>query len=315
MIILLWLLCNYVVVPINHNSLIILWCEICENDWNMISFVQKKWNICFDFWIEWVERCKSGNDIAGQVRRPGNHVTVREWLCTFLGACNGPVVGSIVKVWNILLSGKINSIKRSMIGIFYRWTIFLQALNVFAKVDDSHSRTKDSLVLVDGYTELDVVEIDVPLKPVLHGTIVRITSKDKLCHLRMSDKKYPVKWGRGSVYHLWCGFAGTQVVPDLLINKLLVVRKMSTRRRTPTCGRSFTRRRTRSSPPTMISLRSHLCRSSCFPSKDVFDPDSPVVFKHNASVSVVRLEIVRVACLWVSTPTIIWHLTSFLISC
>ena len=66
----------------------------------------------------------------------------------------------------------------------------MQALNVFAKLDDSQNRTKDSLVLVDGYT---VVEIDVPLKPVLHGTIVRITSKDKLCHLRMSDKKYPVK--------------------------------------------------------------------------------------------------------------------------
>ena len=80
-----------------------------------------------------------------------------------------------------------------MIGKFYRWTIFLQALNVCAKVDDSQNRTKDSLVLVDGYTELDVVEIDVPLKPVLHGTIIRITSKDKLCHLRMSDKKYPVK--------------------------------------------------------------------------------------------------------------------------
>ena len=59
------------------------------------------------------------------------------------------------------------------------------------------------------------------------------------------------------------------------------------------------------SPPTMISCRSHLCRSSCFPSiKDVFDPDSPVVFKHNASVSVVRLETVRVAFLLVSTPII-----------
>ena len=51
-------------------------------------------------------------------------------------------------------------------------------------------------------------------------------------------------------------------------------------------------------------LQTHLCRSSCFPSKDVFDPDSPVVFKHNASVSVVRLEIARVAFLFVSTPII-----------
>ena len=45
-----------------------------------------------------------------------------------------------------------------------------------------------------------------------------------------------------------------------------------------------------------------------FPSKDVFDPDSPVVFKHNASVSVVRLGIVRVAFLLVPTPIITWPL-------
>ena len=99
---------------------------------------------------------------------------------------------SVVKQCEIFCSRE-KSTQRSMIGKFYRWTIFLQALNVFAKVDDSQNRTKDSLVLVDGYTELDVVEIDLPLKPVLHGTIVRITSKDNLCHLRMSDKKYPVK--------------------------------------------------------------------------------------------------------------------------
>ena len=41
--------------------------------------------------------------------------------------------------------------------------------------------------------ELEVVELDEPVKPVLHGTIVRITSKDKLCNLRMSQNKYPVK--------------------------------------------------------------------------------------------------------------------------
>ena len=41
--------------------------------------------------------------------------------------------------------------------------------------------------------ELEVVEFDEPVKPVLHGTIVRITSKDKLCNLRMSQNKYPVK--------------------------------------------------------------------------------------------------------------------------
>ena len=41
--------------------------------------------------------------------------------------------------------------------------------------------------------KLGVVELDEPVKPVLHGTIVRITSKDKLCNLRMSQNKYPVK--------------------------------------------------------------------------------------------------------------------------
>ena len=41
--------------------------------------------------------------------------------------------------------------------------------------------------------ELEVVKMDEPVKPVLHGTIVRITSKDKLCNLRMSQNKYPVK--------------------------------------------------------------------------------------------------------------------------
>ena len=39
--------------------------------------------------------------------------------------------------------------------------------------------------------ELEVVELDEPVKPVLHGTIVRITSKDKPCNLRMSPNKYP----------------------------------------------------------------------------------------------------------------------------
>ena len=41
--------------------------------------------------------------------------------------------------------------------------------------------------------EFDVVEVDQPRKPVLHGTILRITSQDKLCNLRMSTNKYPVK--------------------------------------------------------------------------------------------------------------------------
>ena len=58
------------------------------------------------------------------------------------------------------------------------------------------------------------------------------------------------------------------------------------------------------SPPTMISCRPTYVPIVMFSSKDVFDPDSPVVFKHNASVSVVRLEIVIVAFLLVSTPII-----------
>ena len=46
---------------------------------------------------------------------------------------------------------------------------------------------------VEKLEKLEVEELDQPLKPVLHGTIVRITSKDKLCNLRMSTNKYPVK--------------------------------------------------------------------------------------------------------------------------
>ena len=51
----------------------------------------------------------------------------------------------------------------------------------------------DKLDVVDKLEKLEVVVLDQPLKPVLHGTIIRITSKDKLCNLRMSTNKYPVK--------------------------------------------------------------------------------------------------------------------------
>ena len=51
----------------------------------------------------------------------------------------------------------------------------------------------NKLEKVEELEKLEVVELDLPLKPVLHGTIVRITSKDKLCNLRMSTSKYPVK--------------------------------------------------------------------------------------------------------------------------
>ena len=91
-----------------------------------------------------------------------------------------------------------------MFHIFFGWTICFQAC-----VLGSQSRNQINRKLVTGdhletnrlelmdkmedLEELDVVELDQPLKPVLHGTIVRITSDDKLCHLRMSTNKYPVK--------------------------------------------------------------------------------------------------------------------------
>ena len=61
---------------------------------------------------------------------------------------------------------------------------------------------------------------------------------------------------RQCIFYLW-RFAGTRVVPGRFINRLLVVRKMSTRRSTPTCGRFFTRRPKRFSLPTTISCKSH----------------------------------------------------------
>ena len=85
-----------------------------------------------------------------------------------------------------------------MFRIFFGWAICVQAC-VHADGSQYRKQTKlnhletDKVELMDKMEELDVVELEQPLKPVLHGTIVRITSNDKLCNLRMSTKKYPVK--------------------------------------------------------------------------------------------------------------------------
>ena len=91
-----------------------------------------------------------------------------------------------------------------MFHIFFGWAIYVQVCVLGSQswngtnrklVRGDHLET-DRLELKDkmeDLKELDVVELDQPLKPVLHGTIVRITSDDKLCNLRMSTNKYPVK--------------------------------------------------------------------------------------------------------------------------
>ena len=80
-----------------------------------------------------------------------------------------------------------------MLNTFFCWTISIQAFNVHAKFDASKQWASDSLKMAGELEELEVVEVEIPLKPVLHGTIISITSKDMLCRLRMSDQRYPVK--------------------------------------------------------------------------------------------------------------------------
>ena len=95
-----------------------------------------------------------------------------------------------------------------MFSLFLCWTFFcVQAFlcaEQFVKPTNSASkvvvgdnveveRLESIEMEVVELEELEVVELDEPVKPVLHGTIVRITSKDKLCNLRMSQNKYPVK--------------------------------------------------------------------------------------------------------------------------
>ena len=98
-----------------------------------------------------------------------------------------------------------------MFRIFLGWAICVQAYmssdgneswkpanseSKLAAGDHSEADNLDlmgNLEVLEELDKLEVVELDQPLKPVLHGTIVRITSKDKLCNLRMSTNKYPVK--------------------------------------------------------------------------------------------------------------------------
>ena len=95
-----------------------------------------------------------------------------------------------------------------MFSLFLCWTFF--CVQAFLRAEQPVKPTNSASKVVVGdnveverlepiemdvleLDELEVVELDEPVKPVLHGTIVRITSKDKLCNLRMSQNKYPVK--------------------------------------------------------------------------------------------------------------------------
>ena len=95
-----------------------------------------------------------------------------------------------------------------MFSLFLCWTFFCVQAFLCAEQPVKPTNSASKVVVGDNVEverlepiememvemdELEVVELDEPVKPVLHGTIVRITSKDKLCNLRMSQNKYPVK--------------------------------------------------------------------------------------------------------------------------
>ena len=95
-----------------------------------------------------------------------------------------------------------------MFSLFLCWTFFCVQAFLCAEQPVKPTNSASKVVVGDNVEvdrlepiemevvemdELEVVEFDEPVKPVLHGTIVRITSKDKLCNLRMSQSKYPVK--------------------------------------------------------------------------------------------------------------------------
>ena len=95
-----------------------------------------------------------------------------------------------------------------MFSLFLCWTFFCVQAFLCAQQPVKPTNSASKVVVGDNVEverlepiemevvemdELEVVEFDEPVKPVLHGTIVRITSKDKLCNLRMSQNKYPVK--------------------------------------------------------------------------------------------------------------------------
>ena len=103
-----------------------------------------------------------------------------------------------------------------MLSHYLAWVLCLKAFNVLVVVGQPNKNdtnqckflvsNKCELVVEDylgpkistSQDQLDEVEVmDVDdyhgLRPVLHGTIVRIASEDKLCNLRMSGSKYPVR--------------------------------------------------------------------------------------------------------------------------
>ena len=103
-----------------------------------------------------------------------------------------------------------------MLSHYLAWVLCLKAFNVSVVVGQPNKNdtnqckflvsNKCELVVGDyldpkllaSQDQLDEVEVmDVDdyhgLRPVLHGTVVRIASEDKLCNLRMSGSKYPVR--------------------------------------------------------------------------------------------------------------------------
>ena len=95
-----------------------------------------------------------------------------------------------------------------MFSLFLCWTFFCVQAFLCAQQPVKPTNSASKVVVGDNVEverlepiemdvleldKLEVVELDEPVKPVLHGTIVRITSKDKLCNLRISQNKYPVK--------------------------------------------------------------------------------------------------------------------------
>jgi len=103
---------------------------------------------------------------------------------------------------------------------------------------------------------LEVVEVE-PVKPVLHGTIVRLTLQDGSCHLRMSSNKYPVKHSNGAgsshQYAVGCADAGGAGGD----------------------GGAGANAEGRSNLWQMINYAEL---------EDIYEPDSPVVIRQNASI-------------------------------
>ena len=106
-----------------------------------------------------------------------------------------------------------------MLSHYLAWLICLKAFNASAVVGQPNKNDtnqckflgsnkcelvvedylgpKISTTQDDQLDEVEVMDVDHDdyhgLTPVLHGTVVRIASEDKLCNLRMSGSKYPVR--------------------------------------------------------------------------------------------------------------------------